>query len=195
MKVTALAPSAPAAWDAPQPQPGSAPAGPIGRRVLGSSKVLPRSPLRLPAAAAALVAAAAHLPVIPDHLSEAPYVGWLFVGLSAVCVLGAVALVVDDSILVWAGLGSTCGAAVAGYLLSRGPGLPAMADDIGDWSNRLGLISVTTETLVAVLAVTVLRSRARTTVPGRVARRAAWVVPAAAVILALGTYPLGWIAA
>ena len=166
-----------------------------GRRLLGSPKVLPRSPLRMPAAAAALAAAAAHLPVIPDHLSEAPYVGWLFVGLSALCLLGAPALVVDDSVVVWAALASACGAAVAGFVLSRGPGLPAMAVDIGDWSNQLGLISVASEALVAVLAAAALRSRAHTAASGHLARRATWAVPVLAVVLALGTYPLGWLTA
>ena len=156
-----------------------------GRRLLGGRKALPRNPLRLPAAAAALVAAAAHLPVIPDHLREVPYIGWLFIGLSALCVLGAVALLVDDTATVWLALGTGCAAAVLGYLLSRGPGLPAMADDLGDWANPLGLISVAAETLVAGFAVSALVSRGRSV-------RWAWAaVPAGGACLALAVYPLG----
>ena len=179
---------------------------PSGRRLLGGSKALPRSPLRLPAAAAALVAAAAHVPVIPDHLQEAPYIGWLFVGLSVLCVLGAIALLVDDSVAVWAVLGAGCAAAVLGYLFSRGPGLPAMADDVGDWANPLGMISVATEALVAGLAVWVVRSRVGTAAVAGAgagagvlrrarARRWAWAaVPVVGACLALAVYPLGLVA-
>jgi hypothetical protein len=169
--------------------------GRSGRRVLGGSKTLARSPLRLPAAAAAVVAAAAHLPVIPDHLSETPYVGWLFVGLSAACVLGAVALVLDDATLVWTTLGAACAAAVVGFALSRGPGLPAMTDDIGDWTNPLGLISVVAETMVAGLAVAALRPgrpRAGSGSSGSTwAGRAWYAVPVTAVLIAAGLYPVG----
>jgi hypothetical protein len=117
------------------------------------------SALRWPAAAAALVAAGAHLPVVPEHLREVPYVGWLFIGLIAVCVLGAGALAVRDTVTVWVGLGSVCAAAVLAYALSRGIGLPGMPDDIGDWADPLGLISITSETLVCVLAAVGLRRR------------------------------------
>jgi len=121
-----------------------------------------RSSLRWPAAAAALVAAAAHLPVIPQHLAEVPYVGWLFVGLSAVLVVGAAALAFRDAAIVWAALASTCLAAVACYAVSRGPGMPGMPDDLGDWTNPLGVISVGTETLVVALALLAVRSHRAT---------------------------------
>ena len=145
------------------------------------------SALRWPAAAAALVAAAAHLPVIPQHLSEVPYVGWLFIGLSAVCGVGAILLAVRDLPVVWIALGSTCLAAVAGYVVSRGPGLPGMSDDLGDWTNPLGIISVLTEGLVVILAVVALCS-------GRAIRRpglATTVIVGAAGALTVATYLLG----
>jgi hypothetical protein len=150
-----------------------------------------RSPLRWPAAAAALVAGAAHLPVIPQHLTEVPYIGWLFIGLTAICVVGAAALVLHDSDVAWVVVSSTCLAAVAGYALSRGPGLPGMADDIGDWTNALGLISVVTETSVVLLAVAALRPGPRHrpgSRPGAGVRHrpaARWIPAAAAGMIAV----------
>jgi hypothetical protein len=121
------------------------------------------SPLRWPAAAAALVAAAAHVPVIPEHLREVPYVGALFVGLVVVCVVGAGALALRDTPIVWGVLSAVCLSAVTAYAVSRGVGLPGMPDDIGDWNNPLGVISVTSEALATVLgavAMTAHRSGA-----------------------------------
>jgi hypothetical protein len=50
---------------------------------------------------------------------------------------------------------------LAGYVLSRGPGLPAYLDDRGNWSEPLGLISLAVEgtLLVLVIAVLVLNRR------------------------------------
>ena len=125
----------------------------------GSGAGAPRSALRWPAAAATLVVAAAHVPVVPEHLREVPYVGWLFVGLIAACLLCSVALAVQDTVIVWVAAATICMAAVSAYLVSRSVGLPGMPDDVGDWANPLGLISVAGETLVAVLALAALAFR------------------------------------
>lgn len=42
---------------------------------------------------------------------------------------------------------------LVGYLLSRGPGLPNDADDIGNWTQPDGLISLSLEAVLIVLAV------------------------------------------
>ena len=115
------------------------------------------SDLRLPAAAAALVTAAGHVPVTATHLAEVPYVGWLFVALSLTCVAAAAALVVRDSCAIWTWSAAATAAAVLGYLLSRGPGLPGMDDDIGDWVDQLGMVSIGSEALVVLLAAAALR--------------------------------------
>ncbi len=118
-----------------------------------------RSPQRYPAAALALVAGLAHVPVTPEHLDEAPYIGVLFIVLTVVCVIWAAALLISDSRAVWASLGATCLLAVAGYVVSRTIGLPLMADDVGNWFETLGVVSVVTETAVALLAALALVRR------------------------------------
>lgn len=119
------------------------------------------SPLRYPAALLAVVAGLAHVPVTPDHLNEAPYIGGLFITLTIACVLLAAALLVWDSPVVWATLGVSCLLAVVAYLLSRTVGLPLMADDVGNWLETLGVVSVLTETGVVMAAAFALRQASR----------------------------------
>jgi hypothetical protein len=118
------------------------------------------SPWRYPAALLAVVAGLAHVPVTPEHLNEAPYIGVLFIALTIVCVVLAAAVLVWDSPIVWVALGGACLLAVVAFVLSRTVGLPLIADDIGNWSERLGVISVLTEAGVVILsAAALLRGR------------------------------------
>jgi hypothetical protein len=49
---------------------------------------------------------------------------------------------------------------IVGYVLSRGPGLPDYTDDIGHWTEPLGLIRLVVETILLILAaVSLLRFR------------------------------------
>jgi hypothetical protein len=43
-----------------------------------------------------------------------------------------------------------------GYVLSRGPGLPDYNDDIGNWAEPLGVISLVVEGVLLIVAATVL---------------------------------------
>ena len=116
-----------------------------------------RSPLRWLAAATLVASGIVHIPVIPMHLEEAPYIGCLFIALTAVCFALAAAVLLVDSILVWAAGGVVTALAVIAYVLSRTVGLPQIQDDIGNWSEPLGIAAITAETLTLLLAVVALR--------------------------------------
>lgn len=116
-----------------------------------------RSPLRWLAAATLVASGAVHIPVIPMHLVEAPYVGYLFLALTVACFTLAVAVLLVDSVLVWAASGVVTALAVTAYVLSRTVGLPQIADDIGNWTDPLGVAAITTEAVTALLSVLVLR--------------------------------------
>jgi hypothetical protein len=118
-----------------------------------------RSVWRFGAASALLAAGAVHIPLIREHLHEAPYIGVLFIALTVVCGACAVLLVAYDNPLVWAVSGGAAGLAVIGYLLSRTVGLPQIGDDVGNWSDPLGTAALLTEGLVVVLAASALRLR------------------------------------
>ena len=109
------------------------------------------SPWRFTVTACCLTAAAAHLPVTEDHLHEAPYIGVLFIVLSAACVLTAGALLARDARVVYAAVMVTCAAAIGAYAWSRAVGLPQITDDVGNWTEPLGIVAVTAES-AAVLA-------------------------------------------
>ena len=47
---------------------------------------------------------------------------------------------------------------ILGYVLSRGPGLPDYTDDIGNWTEPLGIISLLIEGILLILAATSLRT-------------------------------------
>jgi hypothetical protein len=142
------------AWSTRARMPAAA--GPRGGRWLLTPL---RSPLRFPAAVLALVAAFAHVPVTPEHLVEAPYIGVLFIVLTASFTVLATALLLADSAAAWTALGAGCALAVAGFVISRTLGLPLMSDDVGDWLNPLGLVSILTETATAALACLALKGR------------------------------------
>ena len=79
---------------------------------------LTRSPAQWCASFLLLVAAGTHIPLIQDHLEEAPYVGWLFIALSVVCIVLAVAILFVDSASIWIISGAVCFAAVVAFLAS-----------------------------------------------------------------------------
>jgi hypothetical protein len=124
---------------------------------------LTTSPAQWAASALLLVAAGTHIPLVPDHLEEAPYVGWLFVALSVVCITLAVAILFVDEASVWVLSGVTCFAAVLAFLASRTVGLPQIGDDVGNWTEPLGFPAAVAETLMAALAYAHLRRHRETT--------------------------------
>jgi hypothetical protein len=127
------------------------------------------SPLRWLFVVAALVAAAAHVPVIGPHLDEAPYMGVLFVVLTVGCSALAAAAVVRDSAAVYAAAVVTCGLAVAGYVATRLVAFPMLADDVGNWLEPLGVVSIVSESVVVAISLYALRHAEQTRRPVPVA--------------------------
>lgn len=112
-------------------------------------------------AAAVVVAAAAHLPVIGPHLDEAPYMGVLFILLTAACLLLGVAALVRDSLAVYRLVILTCGLAILGYAATRLIAFPMLADDVGNWLEPLGVVSICSESAAVVAALAALATRQR----------------------------------
>ena len=122
-----------------------------------------RAPQRYVLAVAAAIAAIAHIPVIGPHLDEAPYMGVLFIILTIACLtLGMVALVWDPPAVYLAST-ITCGLAVIGYIATRLVAFPMLADDVGNWLEPLGVVSVLTESVVVAAAVSALIRRGSAT--------------------------------
>lgn len=111
-----------------------------------------RSPWRLLAAVGAIGEAVAHVPVIEEHLTEAPYIGVGFVLLAVAGFILGVLLLLSDTAAVWGSTLAVGVLAILGYVLSRSIGLPQIGDDVGNWGEPLGIIAVICEAIMLVTA-------------------------------------------
>lgn len=116
-----------------------------------------QSPLRRPAALLLLVVAIVHVPLIPEHLREAPYVGVLFILLVVVSAALAVLLVRSDTRIVWTATAVVMLLALVAYLVSRTVGLPQLHDDIGEWGDPLAVPSLVAEVLALAASSYIVR--------------------------------------
>jgi hypothetical protein len=106
---------------------------------------------------AAVVAAAAHVPVVAPHLEEAPYMGVLFVLFTVTCLAIAAAVAVRPTVGAYRAAGIVCGAGILTYAATRLVAFPQLADDVGHWFEPLGVVSVLSEYVVVVSAIALLR--------------------------------------
>lgn len=121
--------------------------------------------LRLGLATALTAAAAGHVPVLTEHLREAPWMGWLFV-----LFIGAALGAATGTLLTGVAWPSTASivlaaAAITTYCAARLFPLPQLADDVGDWSDPWGLASIALELAALVIAVQLRRRTRRPLLP------------------------------
>ncbi len=107
-------------------------------------------------AVAAVVTAAAHMPVIAPHLDEAPYMGALFIVLTLACGVLATGALMRDAATVYLASVLTCGSAILGYAATRLVAFPMLGEDVGNWLEPLGVVSVLAEAVVIAAAVAAL---------------------------------------
>jgi hypothetical protein len=82
---------------------------------------------------------------------ELPYKGWLYTALIVSAVALAGWLVCRPSRAAWSAVAGLVTGAILVFAYSRTVGLPGAADDVGNWSEPIGVAALFTET--AVLAV------------------------------------------
>lgn len=96
-----------------------------------------------------------------DKFEENVAQGWMFAALISGCLIATVGLVRSSGTLVWL-CALLCGLApLTAYIVSRSFGLAGATDDIGNWTEPLGLASLSTEVsliLVSVYALLFQRS-------------------------------------
>jgi hypothetical protein len=117
-----------------------------------------RSGWRWVLSGAAAASAVAHVPVIEPHLSEAPYMGALFVVFTAICLVISSAALSRDTTALYSGAAVICGLGILSYVATRSVAFPQLQDDVGNWTEPLGMVSVLAEALVIVAAVNGARS-------------------------------------
>ena len=80
------------------------------------------------------------------------YVGVAYYVLEIAAVVAAVLLLIGLVRLGWLLATGVAVGPLLGYILSRGPGLPDYSDDIGNWTEPLGLVSLAVEGALLLLA-------------------------------------------
>jgi hypothetical protein len=103
-----------------------------------------------------------HLLDSPGTFDEQAYKGWLYLGLIAGSIATAAALIRSSDSRAWLAAGLLPVGALVGFVVSRTVGLPGGADDIGNWTEPLGLASLFVEGCLLALAGAVLSARLRT---------------------------------
>ncbi|GAA1879199.1 hypothetical protein [Lapillicoccus jejuensis] len=123
-----------------------------------STTAAPSLALGVPAALLSLGVAAIHVVDqggVPGS-KDPSYVGIGYWVLEVVAVVLAVALFTRRaraSVLTWVVAAGVGLGPLLGYCLSRGPGLPGYTDDMGNWTEPLGIISLVVEGLLILVAL------------------------------------------
>jgi hypothetical protein len=131
------------------------------------------SPIRWAVIALLFIASIAHIPVIPEHLEEAPYMGVLFIAFTLAAFGVATAMAANPSRAWYLVTIALCTAAVGAYVATRLVAFPQLGDDVGAWTEPLGVVSICAETAAVVFSVLAVRHPAaqaplgRDTRPGR----------------------------
>jgi len=115
-------------------------------------------PLAALAAVALAGVAVVHLIDGPGSFQDAEYVGVLELALAAAATVTAIALIVGPVRDIWLSAAILTSAALIAYIASRTVGLPGSTDDIGNWGQTLGIVSMAVESVVVLLAVGALRA-------------------------------------
>src|SRR6476660_2364239 len=89
-----------------------------------------------------------HLLDVIGKIKETPYLGVMYIALMVASVAVAFSLLHTGSALAWATAGLLAAATLVGFILSRTTGLPNASDDIGNWTEPLGLASLFVEGVV-----------------------------------------------
>jgi len=100
-----------------------------------------------------------HLLDAPGTFEGSAYKGWLYVGLITGCIVAGAVLIRRSDPRAWAAAAMLASGAIVAFVVSRTIGLPQGADDIGNWTEPLGLASLFVEGTVLVLAAAVLQER------------------------------------
>jgi hypothetical protein len=92
-------------------------------------------------------------------LKEPGYVQILYYILEVAGIVAAALLLTKYAKQGWVLVLGVAAGPIVGYILSRGPGLPNYHDDIGNWTEPLGVISLIVEGILLILAATTLPRR------------------------------------
>jgi hypothetical protein len=88
--------------------------------------------------------------------AEARYIFWMYMALIAASVAVGAGVLFSRSRAAIAAAAGLAAAVLAGYVVNRTLGMPGATDDIGNWTEPLGLASMVVEGLVVAVAAAAL---------------------------------------
>jgi hypothetical protein len=97
--------------------------------------------------------------------SETRYLFWMYLALMVASLVVAAAVLHSRRRIVWVAAGGLAASAIAGYVLSRTTGLPNATDDVGNWTEPLGLASLFVEGAVVAVSAYAFAIAGRVRVP------------------------------
>lgn len=100
-----------------------------------------------------------HLLDLPGQLSEMPYLFFLYLAVMVSSIALAGVLIRTSDARAWAAATVIPALVIVGYVLSRTTGLPQSSDDVGNWSEPLGMASLFVEGSLVALGSAVLAAR------------------------------------
>jgi hypothetical protein len=87
-----------------------------------------------------------------DTYAETRYLFWMYVALMLACLVLAGLVLRGAGRGVWFAAGGLSALVILGYVLSRTTGLPSADDDVGNWTEPLGLASLFVEGCVVAVS-------------------------------------------
>jgi hypothetical protein len=101
---------------------------------------------------------AVHVMDLPGKLTEAPYLGVMYVAVIAVAGFLIHRMIKGPTRNDYMAAAGLAAAVIVGYAVNRTVGMPGAMDDIGNWLEPLGLLSLVIEAWVVALGLTAAKS-------------------------------------
>ena len=98
-----------------------------------------------------------HVLDLPAKMEEVPYIGFMYIGAILVAGILMYRMMVRPSRVDFAAAAVLAVAVIAGYVVNRTTGMPGAMDDIGNWWEPLGLLSLIIEAWVVFLGISSAR--------------------------------------
>lgn len=89
--------------------------------------------------------AGVHVMDLPAKFTETPYLGYAYIGIILFAAVVIERLTVKGSYLDYLGAAGVSLAVLGGYIINRTVGMPGAMEDIGNWFEPLGLLSIAIE--------------------------------------------------
>ncbi len=105
---------------------------------------------------------AVHLMDLPGKMEKVPYIGFMYIGVILAAGFLIHRIISGATRNDYLAAATLAAAVIVGYIVNRTVGMPGATDDIGNWWEPLGFLSVVVEAWVIVLGLTAARSNTRT---------------------------------